>query len=717
MKKNFLLLCCFFCAIGLTFAQKTPRIYLEGYGGGTSTGTVKVRVFNASYDSTFVFDVANEEANRAYLSPPAGIYNISVENSSNGQVYHNICQMGNVCNPDYMRQNMCGYASDNTGVYDSQIGTGISSTKIVYQNLNVVSKLNYQNKCVTRFSDLGGDYELGAIYITLIVDERNKCRTINYVRPVVTTNAQMVNDSTYQIAANSTLKLGANCSSVITGYKAEWGTTGLDSLKEVITSNKVYQVRCKDNNTCNTSYRKIYVNTFTGCTLSSNNSSVNGIAINNDYEGTIFLEIFAAVPLSSVTGTVSYTNIGAGSESGTVTFSQSNYDLTTRAYHINTGVFCAGTYANPEIRSGKISAKINAEQNFNVNYSYTSYGYFDNANRRPQGMSITYSPCFDGKTSVYANTEPKGDEHYISSKVLAQTFRQIYPTIGSDILPFVAINHYNFPTRTSTVRAEDLTSGAIANIGLLNVGQSYTYRVIGLKGESQGDYIDVSFTPTCPNPQISASKSLLCYGESSTLSVNGCTGNICWETGQTTQNIVVKPTFTTTYKVACTTTEGDYSSSTFIVKVINNNTIVSIISNKPDNTILPNENIALTASGCNGGQIIWVNGFTGTTQIVNPSRTTEYFAYCDIGGCRSSISTIKVNVVPPTPSVISNNAEFCETSSNNVILSASGCNGTYFWSTGATTGIIQVPAQTNIYWVVCRMGGVDSEKKYIKLKY
>lgn len=706
----------FFCAFNLLYAQKTPRIYLEGFGGGSSTGTVKVRVYNSSYDSTFVFDAANETSNRAYLSPPAGMYNISIENSSNGRVFHNICQMGNVCNPDYMRQNMCGYAADNTGVYDSQIGTSTGATKVVYQNLNVVSKLNYQNKCVTRFSDLGGDYELGAIYITLIIDERNQCRTMNYVRPVVTTNAQMVNDSTYQIAANSTLKLGASCSSVITGYKAEWGTTGLDSLKEVITSNKVYQVRCKDNSTCTTQYRKIYVNTFTGCSLSNVNSSITGIAINNDYEGNVFIEIFAPIPTGTVNGSISYTNLGLSSVSGSATFSQSNYDLTTKAYHINTGIFCSGSFSNPEIRNGKISAKINSEQNYNVNYSYTSYGYFDNAGRRPQGMSITYSPCFDGKTTVFANTEPKGDEHYITSKVMAQKFRQIYPTVGSDILPFVAINHYWFPTEAREYCC-DRTSGAIASIGQLTVGQQYTYRVIGLKGESQGDYIDVSFTPSCPNPQISATKSLVCYGESSTLTVNGCTGNICWETGQTTQSIVVKPTMTSTYKVACTTTEGDFSSATFIVKVLNNNAVVSIISNKPDNTILPNENIVLTASGCTDGQIIWVNGFTGSTQIVNPSRTTEYFAYCDIGGCRSSISTIKVNVIPPTPSVISNNAEFCETASNNVILSASGCNGTYFWSNGATTDIIQVPAQTATYWVVCRIGGIDSEKKYIKLKY
>ncbi len=717
MKKRFLLLFYFLGAIGLAHAQKTARIYLNGYGGGTSTGTVKVRVYNASYDSTFVLDVANETTNRSYLSPPMGMYNISVENLSNGQVYHNICQMGNVCNPDYLRQNMCGYASDNTGIYDSQIGTNMGSTKVVYQNLNIQSKLNYQNKCITRFSDLDGDYELGAIYITLIVDERNVCRTMNYVRPIVTTNAQMVNDSTYQIASNSTLKLYGSCSSIITGYQAQWQSTGVDSLKEIIKSNKVYEVRCKDNNTCNTQYRKIYVNTYNGCTLTSNNSSISGIAINNDYEGTVFLELFAAVPLSNVTGTVSYTNIGAGNESGIITFSQSNYDLTTRAYHINTTVFCGGSYSNPEIRSGKISAKINIEQTYNVNYSYTSYGYFDNAGRRPQGMSITYSPCFDGKTSVYANTEPKGDEHYISSKVLAQKFRQIYPTIGSDILPFIAINHYHFPTQTSTVRAEDLTSGAIANIEQLTVGQTYTYRVIGLKGESQGDFIDVSFAPTCPNPQISASKSLICYGESSTLTVNGCNGNICWETGQTTATITVKPTFTSTYKAACTTTDGDYSSATFIVKVLNNNAVVSIISNKPSNTILPDENIILTASGCNNGQIIWVNGFTGYTQIVNPSRITDYFAYCDIGGCRSSISTIKVNVVPPIPTIVSNNSEFCETTATSIILTASGCNGSYYWSTGETSEIIQVPAKTNSYWVVCRIDGIDSEKKYIKLKY
>jgi hypothetical protein len=720
MKKRVLITYLLLLLLTKVIAQDSPKIYLTGLGGASNTGTVTVRIFNASYDASFTFDVSTEVASPLSIKPPVGRYNISITNNSNGNIFHNICQIGGICNTNYLKQNMCGYGADNPAVYNSQIGTATGATKTVYSNLNLLSKPTYGTTCVTKFSSIGGDYELGAVYINLIVDERNICRGINYLKPSVTTNAEMINDSTYQIATNSVLKLNASCSSVITGYKAEWGTTGLDSLKEVISTNKTYQVRCKDTGTCNTSYRNIYVNVFNSCTLSSNNSSVTGIVLNNNYTGPFVFEILAPPPTGSVSGTYEVsdgTNVWL-----TGSFNQLRYDASIGAYHIETNSWVGGSVATPEKKSGYIKVKIGSQQTYKVNYHYTSFGAFMAGNDssmgyntvKPQGLSVTYSSCFDGKSQVYGNSEAKIQDNNYSNRTINMRLREISPAISSDLVPLFE-RKFEFNANGQ----DGYDGGAVWSLGQKITGQTYTFRVIGtsINAESVGDFSDISFTPTCPNPQASSSKSIICLGESSTLAVTGCTGNICWETGQTTQTIIVKPTLTSSYKVACTTIDGDYSSATIMVTVLNNNTILSIISDKPNNSITPNQQISLTASGCSNGQIVWANGFIGSTQIVSPSVTTDYFAYCEIGSCRSSVSTIKVVVAPPTPSIISNNAEFCETSSNNVILSASGCNGTYFWSTGATTDIIQVPAQTNMYWVVCRIGGVDSEKKHIKLKY
>lgn len=60
--------------------------------------------------------------------------------------------------------------------------------------------------------------------------------------------------------------------------------------------------------------------------------------------------------------------------------------------------------------------------------------------------------------------------------------------------------------------------------------------------------------PSISKPTISTNSTLVCPGESITLTVSGCTSNILWSNGATTNSIVVKPNSNdNTYKVSCIT--------------------------------------------------------------------------------------------------------------------------------------------------------------------
>lgn len=63
-------------------------------------------------------------------------------------------------------------------------------------------------------------------------------------------------------------------------------------------------------------------------------------------------------------------------------------------------------------------------------------------------------------------------------------------------------------------------------------------------------------------------------------------------------------------------------------------------------TINPSETVTLRASECTGGTITWSPGnVEGNELQVQPTATTTYKATCDVVGCNSNYSTIKITVV------------------------------------------------------------------------
>ncbi|OIN58123.1 hypothetical protein BLX24_16510 [Arsenicibacter rosenii] len=126
-------------------------------------------------------------------------------------------------------------------------------------------------------------------------------------------------------------------------------------------------------------------------------------------------------------------------------------------------------------------------------------------------------------------------------------------------------------------------------------------------------------------------------------------------------------------------------------------------------TICAGASVTITASGCEGGVVRWMNGQTGNTLVINPVVTTIWeMATCLKDGCESrpSASIDIYVVIPRPPTIAADKASVC--AGETVVLTAVGCEGGYpEWSNGATTSSITVTPTVgnNTYRAKCILGG------------
>jgi gliding motility-associated-like protein len=154
---------------------------------------------------------------------------------------------------------------------------------------------------------------------------------------------------------------------------------------------------------------------------------------------------------------------------------------------------------------------------------------------------------------------------------------------------------------------------------------------------------------------ISASKPVICKGESSVLAAKGnCAGQVKWSSGAIGRTTTVKPENTTEYWAMCETEGCAPVKSSFSIQV---NPPLPPVLKISKTTICLGEKATITAEGCNGGIVQWNNALQGRTLTIEPKETTQYTATCQRGDCQSIASTpltISVNsVAPALPQVVS----------------------------------------------------------------
>ncbi|MES2762886.1 MAG: gliding motility-associated C-terminal domain-containing protein [Bacteroidota bacterium] len=276
-------------------------------------------------------------------------------------------------------------------------------------------------------------------------------------------------------------------------------------------------------------------------------------------------------------------------------------------------------------------------------------------------------------------------------------------TVGISVTPGITITPVASPTSicsgaSSTLTVSGATSytwmpGAIS--GSVTVVTPTTTTIYTVTGTSAGCSNTKTISVVVNTPVITASKnpSILCAGNSATLTATGAS-TYTWNPGSITGNtIVVSPTITTLYTVTATNTLGCVGTRTINLPVSANPTVTPTASSA---SICLGSSTTLTVSGAT--TYTWMPGSTtGTVAVVSPTTTTNYTVTGrNTSGCIST-GTIDITVHPTvtvTPSASS--TLICRGSSST--LTATGAN-TYTWNPGSLTGstVAVSPSVTTTY--------------------
>ncbi len=221
----------------------------------------------------------------------------------------------------------------------------------------------------------------------------------------------------------------------------------------------------------------------------------------------------------------------------------------------------------------------------------------------------------------------------------------------------------------------------------------------------------INITTDIPAPTIVCSTSVVCPGETITLTVENCVGTPVWNsTTATTGSIIVTPTVgNNTYSVYCKNDACvSKSSDVYTINIVA--PVIPKITASAD-TVCAGGAVVLTAADCNG-TVVWnVEGKTGPSITVYPTANISYFAQCKFRTCLSNPSTpVNIAVVSPSAPIVKvSKTLIC--SGDPVSLTATGCNGTVVWHGTDKVGasITIYPTQSLEYYATCKQGSCESD--------
>ena len=221
----------------------------------------------------------------------------------------------------------------------------------------------------------------------------------------------------------------------------------------------------------------------------------------------------------------------------------------------------------------------------------------------------------------------------------------------------------------------------------------------------------INIATDMPAPTIVSSTTVVCPGETMTLTAENCLGTPVWSsTSATTGSIIVTPTAgNNTYSVYCK--NGACVSKSSPVYTVNVVAPVTPTVTASADTVCAKGAVVLTAADCNG-TVVWnVKGLTGASITVNPTANISYFAQCQYRTCLSAQSnTVNITVVTPTAPIVSASKTLA-CSGDKVTLTAKGCAGTIQWRgidrVGASIEIY--PTATTEFYATCKQGTCESD--------
>jgi len=257
-------------------------------------------------------------------------------------------------------------------------------------------------------------------------------------------------------------------------------------------------------------------------------------------------------------------------------------------------------------------------------------------------------------------------------------------------------------TWTWSLGGNILGSGSTLSV---NPSSNTTYTVeYSVNGCTSTSTVLVSIEPTAQPLIVNDS---ICLGQTGILFVSNVSagGTYAWSTGATTASLSAAPLTSTTYSMVFTSANGCVAPSVSADIIVKPNPIITV----PNDTICIGSTTTLTSSvDLSGGTYAWSPlPSTGNSITVTPNTTSTYTVIYNLQGCTDTASsTVLVN---PIPVAATSNTTICFGSVATLNASANLPNGTYLWSTGATTASIQVsPGTTTTYSVAYTLNNCTS---------
>ncbi len=195
-----------------------------------------------------------------------------------------------------------------------------------------------------------------------------------------------------------------------------------------------------------------------------------------------------------------------------------------------------------------------------------------------------------------------------------------------------------------------------------------------------------------PSPSVVSTSSLVCQGNSATLTASGAL-TYAWSTGATTSSIAVTPAANTTYTLIGTNVCSVPVTFNLLYAV---NPTVNVVSASP--TVCSNVQATLTASGAD--TYSWSNGVTAAVITPTQSANTSYTVVgTNTTGCVSAPVIRNITVNPsPTVSIVGSSG-ICTGQNANLTVNGIGVVS-YSWNTGSTaTTIVDSPTSNTVYVV------------------
>lgn len=199
---------------------------------------------------------------------------------------------------------------------------------------------------------------------------------------------------------------------------------------------------------------------------------------------------------------------------------------------------------------------------------------------------------------------------------------------------------------------------------------------------------------TPPTLTITATNTIICNGESTSLNVTGA-NSYTWTNGPASSNYSVTPSASIVYTVVGTDNAGCKAEEEISITV---NAIPTLTTNSSASVICAGEASTLTVTGATN--YTWSpNNEMSSAIVVNPSTNATYTVTGENNGCfDEEIISLTVNQLPAV-SVMSSHTMIC--TGESAVLTASTTATSYSWSEGSTTMTISVsPTITSTYSVM-----------------